>query len=200
MYIAYRSPSSVVGPCGRDSSFLRASSENSFSTEQIGLRQLHRRDLPVLQQRKILEPLLLVRPQLVDDSLQLADVGDERLAAGFDIRRRDGRDPALPVGVVQRAVDREQPGQPLAQLVEPDVAQRLRVVLGRARILHLRRHAADRHAAGQQRQQRVPHRVVRQRRLGHRHRVRIRESPSRDRGGTSPRGCSDSPTARRSAR
>ena len=129
--------------------------------------------LAVLQQPEILEPLLLVVAQLVDDRLQLVDVGHQRLAAGLDVRRGDGGHPALAIGVVQRAVDHEQSGEPLAQLVEPDVAQRLGVVFGRARVLHLRRHAADRHAAGQQRQQRVAHRVIRQRRLRHRDGVRI---------------------------
>ena len=105
--------------------------------------------------------------------LQRVDVGDERLAARLDVVGRDGGDPALSIGVVQRAVDPDEAGQPLAQLVEPDVAQRLRVVLGRARVLHLRRHAADRHAARQQRQQRVAHRVVAHGRLGHRDGVRI---------------------------
>ena len=110
---------------------------------------------------------------LATTSCSSSTLGDQRLASRIDVVSGNRRHPALTVGVVQRAVDQEESGQPLAQLVEPDVAQRLGVVFGRARVLHLRRHPADRHAAGEQRQQRVAHRVVAHRRLGHHDGVRI---------------------------
>ena len=76
---------------------------------------------------------------------------------------------------MELAADHEEARETLTELVEPDVAQRLAVELRRARVLHLCGHAANRHRPGEQREQRVAPRVVRHRRLCHRHCGRVRE-------------------------
>src|SRR5258705_13813923 len=69
---------------------------------EIGFGDFQRRNLPVLQQAERLEPSLLVGRRLIDDALEVVEVGDERLAAGGEVGGGHRPGPALAEGGLAR--------------------------------------------------------------------------------------------------